>query len=108
MTNLPKKIHKHPMAGYSINRQELLDRYAAGERDFYGIILIGVDLSSVHLSGIDFSRGQLMGVKFAKADLSETNLSEANLSEANLEWANLFGAFLSGADWEMLPSMRPI
>lgn len=45
---------------------ELLKRYAAGERDFKGINLIGSSLSGINLS--------------------RANLREASLSEADLTW----------------------
>ncbi|BAY83552.1 pentapeptide repeat protein [Calothrix parasitica NIES-267] len=56
-----------------LNAEELLERYAAGERDFSGINLSGIDLS--------------------ETDLLRINLSCANLSGANLFTARLYGAF---------------
>lgn len=55
---------------WKITAQELLDRYAAGERDFAGVDLHGVDLSNAVLRGINLDR----------ADLSEVNFTAANLS----------------------------
>lgn len=55
---------------WKITAQELLDRYAAGERDFAGVDLHGVDLSHAVLRGINLDR----------ADLSEVNFNAANLS----------------------------
>ncbi|HEY9845921.1 MAG TPA: pentapeptide repeat-containing protein [Candidatus Caenarcaniphilales bacterium] len=54
-----------------MNRDEILRRYAAGERDFHRTNLSGANLSGVNLSGV--------------------NLSGANLSGANLSGANLSG-----------------
>jgi uncharacterized protein YjbI with pentapeptide repeats len=50
--------------------QELLDAYAAGERDFAGIDLHGVDLSNAVLRGINLDRADLSEVNFTGADLS--------------------------------------
>ncbi len=50
--------------------QELLDRYAAGDRDFAGVDLHGVDLSNAVLRGINLDRADLTEVNFTGADLS--------------------------------------
>ena len=39
-----------------LTAQELLDRYSAGERDFAGVDLHGVDLSKAVLRGINLDR----------------------------------------------------
>lgn len=67
---------------------ELVRRYAAGERDFSG-----VDLSGANLAGVNLAEADLSG-----ADLSYANLSRANLSGAEMYDANLYGANLSRAD----------
>jgi uncharacterized protein YjbI with pentapeptide repeats len=71
--------------------EELLERYAAGERDFSGVDLMGINLSGADL-GADWSSFNLGG------NLNETNLSGANLSSANLSGANLSVAMLYEAD----------
>jgi uncharacterized protein YjbI with pentapeptide repeats len=53
-----------------LTAQELLDRYAAGERDFAGVDLHGVDLSKAVLRGINLDRADLSEVNFTGADLS--------------------------------------
>ena len=63
-----------------MTREELLARYEAGERDFSGISLRGLDFSDCDLSGINLSN----------ADLESTDWEGANLSRANLS-----GAFLA-------------
>ena len=68
--------------------EELLEKYAAGERDFPG-----VDLSEANLRGVNLS-----GVNLSQANLSVTNLSGANLSRANLSGAKLNVARLSGVN----------
>lgn len=50
--------------------QELLDRYATGERDFAGVDLHGIDLSGAILCGINFDRADLSNANFKGADLS--------------------------------------
>ncbi len=73
--------------------QEIIKRYAAGQRDFAGIKLSEVNLSQVNLSGINLS-----GADLSIANLSGTNLSAANLSHAKLNVAKLNSAHLSGAN----------
>lgn len=68
--------------------EEIIKRYTAGERDFSGADLRGVDLSKADLCGADLSA----------ADLREADLSGADLSEVNLYGADLRGASLRGAD----------
>lgn len=72
-----------------MNRQELLERYTALERDFSGIDLSGADLEKLNLSGINLS-----GANLRQTNLKETNLNNANLSQADLSQANLSDAFL--------------
>ncbi|MDZ7964838.1 MAG: pentapeptide repeat-containing protein [Nostoc sp. DedSLP03] len=91
-----------------MNRDELLKRYAAGERDFSGVDLgranlYGIDLSSANLSRANISYAKLsdanlQSTDLCQADLSDTDLSYANLSYANLSDANLTGAELDGAE----------
>ncbi|MFL9449626.1 pentapeptide repeat-containing protein [Tolypothrix bouteillei VB521301_2] len=79
--------------------EELLERYAAGERNFER-----VDLSGADLSGVDFGERMLKRIYYNRPiNFSFSNLSNANLSSANLSWAsmecvNLSGANLSGAN----------
>lgn len=97
---------------------ELLNRYAEGERDFYGVNLSEQILSQVDLCGADlseakltktvldganltrvnFSRADLSGATLRRAELIWANLRKANLRGANLRGADLTGADLSGAD----------
>lgn len=111
-----------------VNREQLVQRYMAGERDFQGLDLIQANLSGVNLSGVDLSRAQLMLANLAEVVLEDsrllsanltgadaigayfrksqmigailigTDLSEADLVEANLVGANLGGANLTGAN----------
>lgn len=63
--------------------EELLSRYAAGERSFVGAELPMANLSGANLAGID---------------LRSANFRGANLRGANLQQAKLFGAILGDAD----------
>jgi uncharacterized protein YjbI with pentapeptide repeats len=68
--------------------EEVLNRYARGERNFPAI-----NFSEANLSGINLSKASLCG-----ANLSVANLCGSNLSEADLSWAKLNVAKLSGAN----------
>src|SRR4028118_1087910 len=78
--------------------EELLLRYAAGERDFTGAKLPRAKLVGVKLVGVNFWGADLSGANLAKAKLWGANLSGANLSKANLTRANLSGASLNEAN----------
>jgi len=71
-----------------MDREELLSRYAAGERKFGSADLRGLDLSGLNLSGIDFR----------SANLETTNLSRTNLSGAYMECTNLINTILVEAN----------
>jgi uncharacterized protein YjbI with pentapeptide repeats len=96
---------------------ELLERYASGERHFMGALLraamlarahltgailieahlIEANLSGANLSGANLTMAHLMGANLDGANLSGANLASANLDHANLSSANLEGAILNGA-----------
>jgi uncharacterized protein YjbI with pentapeptide repeats len=93
---------------------ELLQRYAAGERNFRGVnlsdeILIwadlrGADLRGANLRGANLNWANLSRVNLIGADLRGADLAWANLNNADLRWANLSeanfsAANLSGTDW---------
>jgi uncharacterized protein YjbI with pentapeptide repeats len=89
--------------------EELLRRYAAGEREFAradlrNMHLSGVDLSNALLRGADLSGAHLDGVDLSGASLSGADLSgahvNANLSRANLSDAKLRGTYLMSANLE--------
>ena len=80
--------------------EELLQRYAAGERDFAGVslrecVLVNTDLRGVNLSGADLRFAELIGVK-----LTEANLTKANFTGANLTGARLDSSILQNASLE--------
>ena len=81
--------------------EEILKRYADGEREF-----LYVDLSRADLSTVDFGERSLKGViyskkiKFSHANLSNANLSSANLRNAFMQFVNLTNANLNNANLE--------
>jgi uncharacterized protein YjbI with pentapeptide repeats len=105
-----------------LTAQELLKRYAAGEREFpdvdlSGQILKGVNLSGANLggaklhntlleeanlTGVNLSCANLDQVDLTRAILTGANLSEARLHRVNLQDANLRGADLSGASFKQI------
>ncbi|MFA5623778.1 MAG: pentapeptide repeat-containing protein [Bradymonadales bacterium] len=93
-----------------IIRDELLEAFALGERDFHGMDLHGVDLSGVDLSGIDLSGSILSGANFTGTRLSGANLSKSIcddasmgrviMDRADISWARFKNADLVGANLE--------
>ena len=73
--------------------EELLERYAAGEREF-----ARTSLSLAHLSGANLNGANLNGANLGGANLRGANLRGANLLGANLGVANLRGAKLAQAN----------
>lgn len=59
----------------AMDADELLKRYAKGERQF----------KEARLSGIDLKGANLEGINLESADLTGANLSEANLTKAYLK-----------------------
>jgi hypothetical protein len=87
---------------WDMNTDELLARYAAGERDFRyarlrGAQLDGADLSGADLSGADLSDANLHWACLAGANLNCTVLFRACLTRASLVGANLSGAQFDSA-----------
>jgi uncharacterized protein YjbI with pentapeptide repeats len=76
-----------------MDASELLERYAAGERNFRGVDLAGADLSHA-----DLHSANLFDANLRRANLSAANLSKANLRDACLNYADLKGANLRGAN----------
>ena len=98
----------------SIDVEELLERYAAGERDFseitingsdelYRANLIGINLSKssvseIFMEGSNLSGANLRGTQLGQTCLRDTNLRGADLTSADLRHANLDGADLTSAN----------
>lgn len=73
--------------------RSMLAKYAAGERHFTSIKLIGAKLSGTLLSHANFNRAELM-----LASLNETTLEQCKFREAYLSGADMIGAYLKEAD----------
>ena len=74
--------------------EELLERYAAGERDFSRVDLSGVNLEEVCLDGIN-----LEGANLSRTLFFHSTLRKAILRNANLEGADLSITVLDEADF---------
>ena len=96
-----------------LSTNELIRRYAVGERNFINAnlrctLLNELNLSKVNLSWAKLSWANLNGTNLSGADLTAADIREANLSQAklsqtylvrtNLTKANLWLADLRGAD----------
>ena len=84
------------------DHEELLRRYAAGERSFARAILMfpplgGANLQGANLEGAVFVPGDLGGVNLENANLRGAQLRGMSLGAANLRGADLRGAELSHA-----------
>jgi uncharacterized protein YjbI with pentapeptide repeats len=80
----------------------ILQRYAAGERNFSGAQLAEAPLAQAILSGVNLSQGLLCRADLDQADLQGAILKGADLQNAKLKqvclaWANLEAADLRGA-----------
>ena len=78
--------------------EELLERYAAGERDFRGADLCRVDLRGANLRGANLRWANLIGTNLNQADLTGANLIEVELRGASLCGTDFRGAILGGAN----------
>ena len=82
---------------------ELLRRYAVGDRFFVNANLRCAQLSNVCLENIDLSYAKLnlanlSGTNLNKANLAAAQMQSANLSDSNLHKSQLVRANLSGAN----------
>lgn len=88
-----------------MNRDELLERYATGERNFSGVDLRNPELAGIVLKTIQqvyggYNQGiDLRRVSLERIDLSHAILYDARLEGANLSHANLSAAFLRRVDF---------
>ena len=82
--------------------QELLERYANGERNFSSVDLSGANLIGVVLEDIIFEETTLKGGKFSRSILNRANFRNANLKGTefdmtSLNKADFRGAYLEGS-----------
>lgn len=80
-----------------MTRQELLDRYATGERDFRSLQLPGIDLSGTTLRDVNLAGATLAQANLRNADLERADLTAAELPAAHLDGAILYRAELKNA-----------
>lgn len=84
------------------SREDLLRRYASGERNFPGAELSDADLSGVTLDGASFEKWSW----FNSANFEGASLRGASFRECNVKCANFRRADLTGAsNWQ--PWRRP-
>lgn len=91
-----------------LEREEILRRYADGERNFSYCVSLSKDFSGANLSGADFRHAKMIGSSFVNANLKDVNFIGAELAlasfhgadikGANFSLANLTGADFSGTD----------
>jgi uncharacterized protein YjbI with pentapeptide repeats len=86
-----------------LKTEELLRRYAMGERNFINanlrcVVLVSVKLNEINLSYAKLSWADLTQANLSKADLTAADLSQANLNGSDLSQSCLMRADLSGAD----------
>ncbi|MBN3894263.1 MAG: pentapeptide repeat-containing protein [Nostoc sp. NOS(2021)] len=115
---------------WEITAEELLARYADGERNFAGIELIqsegvpqeasidlegailrdinlrGADLCRADLCRADLTGADLFGVSLESAWLKRAIVRDANLYSANLSWCDLTEADLRGTDLNHMNASR--
>jgi uncharacterized protein YjbI with pentapeptide repeats len=75
-----------------MDANEVLKRYANGERNFRSQDLKGLSFVQANLNHADFTGANLSGADLDGADLSDANLNWSNLKGANLKGTNLKGA----------------
>ena len=94
---------------YETPREELLERYSAGERRFTDSRLPGIDLPGAYLRKVDFTTAHLPGANFKGADFRGASLhgawcpgvdcSGVDFTDAELLWLYAPGGDFSGADF---------
>lgn len=80
-----------------MKRDDVIKRYAAGERDFRGLDFGNLDLHSINLSGVNLSNADMQYVNLCGAILKEANFLRTDLYGAKLNGANLYKADLHHA-----------
>jgi uncharacterized protein YjbI with pentapeptide repeats len=65
------------MAGELVTANEILRRYAAGERDFRRVNICGQSFKGKDLSGADFSEADIRSTNFTNAYLKNTKFCGA-------------------------------
>lgn len=85
---------------HGVTREELLDRYAAGERDFAGTQLAGINLQNQDLRDIDLREANLRGGNLRNAKFRDSDLRNIDFRDADLRVTSFRGSNLEGARFE--------
>ncbi len=80
-----------------VSAEELLSRYAAGERDFREVYFGNIELPGANLVGCDFTKADFGGALLNQADLSDCNCTEANFGHAVMMNCLMKNTILQGA-----------
>ena len=89
-----------------MEKKEFIERYQAGERDFSGVDLTGIELtgfknrnnytfSDINLNGANLTKAKLEFVNFTNANLENANLAEAEITCCDFNSANFCNANLA-------------
>lgn len=100
---LPKDVQMRCYCIWDIclmTSEELLKRYAAGERDFRKVEIWNANLIKADLREVNLSGAELRGACLIAANLSEANLDGIRLEGSDLTSASLYKASLRGAGLE--------
>ena len=81
-----------------MNAEEILKRYAEGDRDFAKVVLLEANLSGANLHKANLTEANLSVANLSGSNLSETNLTRAKLNVTKLSGANLHKANLTEAN----------
>jgi len=85
---------------HAITGEQLVSRYAAGERDFSYVQLNGANLAGIRLTDVTFLGGSLREADFRGAHLAYVQLKAADLRGACFSSASINGSDLIGANFE--------
>lgn len=89
-----------------MTREELLEHYAAGERDFRGIDLSRANLEEVCLEEINLEGADLRGTLFFRSNLIGAIFRNANLEGADLSMTVLDATDFRGANISYCSNME--
>ena len=81
-----------------LTAENLLQRYAIGERNFVNANLRCAELCSLTLNDVNFSYAKLNYVNLSQTNLSKSNLTSADIEQANLSDTNLSQSILFRAN----------
>ena len=77
-----------------MTKEELLEAYENGERDFSGKDFSGIDLGTINVAKANFSNCNFTEADLFGAIFSDSNLTNANFTNANLNYTDFSRAIL--------------